>query len=45
MVAAHSSSTGMVDIGGFGRKDHARAHYRDYHREDLCRHSGEGRVG
>lgn len=40
-VASHSSSSGKVAISAFHRKDHARAHYRDYHREDLCRRNGK----
>lgn len=36
-LASHSSSSLMAGTGGFSRKDHARVHYRDYHREDLCR--------
>jgi hypothetical protein len=31
--------------GAFGRKDHCRAHYRDYHREDLCRRNGKEAPG
>lgn len=37
--------TGAAGIGAFGRKDHCRAHYRDYHREDLCRRNGKEAAG
>lgn len=39
------SSAGAAGIGAFGRKDHCRAHYRDYHREDLCRRNGKEAAG
>lgn len=51
-VASPSSSpsssgagAGAAGIGAFGRKDHCRAHYRDYHREDLCRRNGKEGAG
>ncbi|KAJ0107105.1 hypothetical protein J7T55_014633 [Diaporthe amygdali] len=43
-IATASSSSG-AGIGAFGRKDHCRAHYRDYHREDLCRRNGKEAAG
>ncbi|KAK7697827.1 hypothetical protein SLS64_013159 [Diaporthe eres] len=39
------SGAGAAGIGAFGRKDHCRAHYRDYHREDLCRRNGKEAAG
>lgn len=47
MVSSPSSSLGVgtAGIGAFGRKDHLRAHYRDYHREDLCRLNGKEVAG
>lgn len=40
-----SSSASGAGTGAFGRKDHCRAHYRDYHREDLCRRNGKEAAG
>lgn len=50
VVTSSSSSPtspggGAAGIGAFGRKDHCRAHYRDYHREDLCRRNGKEASG
>lgn len=34
-------SSAGAGIGAFGRKDHCRAHYREYHREDITRRNGK----
>jgi hypothetical protein len=43
-VSSPGGSAG-AGVGAFGRKDHCRAHYRDYHREDLCRRNGKEAAG
>lgn len=39
------SSSAGAGIGAFGRKDHCRAHYREYHKEDITRRNGKESAG